>query len=228
MPKNINLLLDKFNLKVNNLSLFEFAFTHSSCNSNTNGKHIDYERLEFIGDSVVGLITVDIAFKLHPNLNQGSLTKLKHSIVDTKSLSNYALKYHFDEFIHVGNSYPNDIKKSHALLEDVFESFMGAIYIDQGFDVAYKVFSSIVYDDIKNYKPEEHIDYKSSLQEEIQAESRKVLTYVVVSEKGPAHQKTFEVNVIFDNMVLGTGVGSTKKEAEQAAAKSALNKRALR
>ena len=228
MPKNLKNIYKLFNVDVHTEELYELAFTHSSCNSSLNGKHLDYERLEFIGDSVVGLITVDIAAKLHPLLDQGMLTKLKSNIVNTKSLSNYALKFKFNEYIKVGHSFKNDLKHSNAILEDVFEAFVGALYLDQGFNKTYEIVHSIIYDDIKNFKFTDHIDYKSKLQEEIQAESRKTLTYRVAEENGPAHNRSFVIEVIFDDMVLGVGEGHSKKEAEQNAAKSALSKRAVK
>ena len=224
--KPINELLNGFNLKANNVALFEKAFTHSSFNADAKTKHNDYERLEFLGDSVIGLVVTEVAYLLHPELSQGPLTKLKSSLVSTRALAKYARKFNFPEYIRVGNSFSNDISKSDHILEDVFESFIGAVYLDQGFGKAHKVVSQIFYEDIKNYHQEDSVDYKSKLQEEMQAEHRESVTYEVVNETGPAHDKHFVVRVCFDGIELGVGEGSTKKSAEQMAAKQALEKEA--
>ncbi len=227
MSKDLKILLEELNINYHNFSIYEIAFTHSSMN---NGKeiHQDYEKLEFLGDSVLGLGVASLAYNIHKELAQGELTKLKAALVNTKALAKHALIYHFDEYIRVGNSYSSRIKESFALLEDVFEALLGAIYIDLGYSAAYKYVKRFFYEDIKNFDFASHTDFKSSLQEEIQSESRTSLEYKVVKETGPAHLKTFVVEVRFESILLGTGVGHSKKEAEQNAAKEALTKRAER
>ncbi len=224
--EKIELLLEKMNIKPHKLELFETAFTHSSYNADAKTKHHDYERLEFLGDSYLGAVVSELAFKAHPDMAQGPLTKLKSALVSTTSLANYARKCEFEKYVRVGNSFANDIAKSDSLLEDIFEAFIGALFLDQGYNETRKFIISLIYSDIQAYQLKNSTDYKSRLQEEIQAEHRESVVYELIKEEGPSHDKTFTVQVTFDGIVLGTGVGQTKKKAEQEAARAALEKRA--
>jgi len=219
-------LLEKLNVKPKHISLYETAFTHSSYNADANTKHHDYERMEFLGDSVIGLVVSEVSFGARPEMTQGPLTKMKSNLVSTNSLADLARKYDFPNYIRVGNSFSGDISKANHLLEDVFEAFFGALYLDQGFEVARKLLIDIFINIIKNYNIEDSTDYKSKLQEEMQAEHRESVSYEVISETGPSHDRHFVVHVVFDGMELGVGEGSTKKQAEQMAAKAALEKEA--
>lgn len=223
--KNIQELLVKFHIKPHSLVNYEEAFTHSSFNADANTKHHDYERFEFLGDSVINLVVTEYAFKVHPEMGQGNLTKLKSTLVSTNSLAALSLKYGLHEYIRVGNSFVAQVSQSKHLLEDVFEAFIGAVYLDQGFDVTKKILLNIFSKEIENFKLSEMTDYKSKLQEETQAEHRESVVYELLSETGPAHDRTFTVRVLFDGIELGVGSGSTKKQAEQNAAKQALEKR---
>lgn len=223
--KPIQELLVKFNIKPRENNHYEEAFTHSSYNADANTKHHDYERLEFLGDSVINLVVTELSFLKHPDMGQGLLTKLKSNLVATNSLASLARKYHFDEYIRVGNSFMSDVSSSNHLLEDVFEAFIGAVYLDQGFAFTHLLLTSIFEDLVADFKVSELTDYKSKLQEEMQAEHRDSVIYELIGEEGPPHQKTFRVRVMFDGIEMGVGVGSTKKQAEQNAAKQALEKR---
>lgn len=223
--KNIQELLVKFHIKPHSLEVYEEAFTHSSFNADANTKHHDYERLEFLGDSIINAVVTEHAFRVHSEMGQGLLTKLKSTLVATEALSKYALKYGLDQYIRVGNSFGTNITQSKHLLEDVFEAFFGAIYLDQGFEFTRKILLEIFAKDIEQFKISELTDYKSKLQEEVQAEHRESVSYELVSEEGPAHNRVFTVRVLFDGIELGVGTGSTKKQAEQNAAKQALSKR---
>lgn len=223
--KNIQELLVKFNIKPHSLGNYEEAFTHSSFNADANTKHRDYERFEFLGDSVINMVVTDYAFKVHPEMGQGNLTKLKSALVATNSLAALSLKYGLHEYIRVGNSFVAQVSQSKHLLEDVFEAFIGAVYLDQGFEFTKKLLLDIFSKEIENFKMSEMTDYKSKLQEETQAEHRESVVYELLSESGPAHDRTFTVRVLFDGIELGVGSGSTKKQAEQNAAKQALEKR---
>ncbi|MDY6002904.1 MAG: ribonuclease III [Bacilli bacterium] len=224
--KDIKELLEVFEIKPNNISLYEEAFTHPSFNADAKTKHCDYERLEFLGDSVLDFFVAELAFKAHPELNQGSLTKLRASLVSRNGLSNYARKYQFHEYIRVGNSFNLELIKADAILENVFESFIGAIYLDQGLRAVKEIIIKVFYRDIQKYDEEDTIDYKSRLQEAIQSEHRESVTYEVIKETGPSHDKHFVIKVVFDGITLGIGEGSSKKRAEQMAAKEALSKKA--
>ena len=223
--KDIQELLSEYKIRVKNRELFELAFTHKSFNGDANTKHHDYERLEFLGDSVLGCVVAELAFKTHQDMAQGPLTKLKSAIVSTVPLAETARQMHLDEYVRVGNSFANDVSKSDSLLEDVFEAFVGALYLDQGFTVTRKLLIKVLHSHIQAFQMKDLTDYKSRLQEEMQAEHRESVVYEVIKEEGPSHQRTFTVQVTFDGVILGVGKGSTKKKAEQEAAKAALDKR---
>ena len=224
----INELFKTFDIEVHNTEYYELALTHPSCNSDLNTKHRDYEKLEFVGDSVIGFVTADVIFKLHPEMDQGLMSKLRSFLVCSKSLANYSRKYNIHEFIRIGHSITREqLSKSDKILEDVFEAFIGAIYLDQGIEVAYRVIKDIFYDDILNFDIDDIVDAKTRLQEEIQSEYREAVRYELIDEWGPPHDRTFVSQVVFNGIVLGKGTGKTKKAAEEAAAKDALSKRSV-
>ena len=217
-----------FNVDIKNNDLYLLALTHPSCNSENNTKHQDYEKLEFVGDSVVGFVSADLIYKHHPEMDQGLMSKLRSYLVRSKSLANYSRKYNFHEYIRIGHSISKDqLYNSDKILEDVFEALIGALYLDQGIEVAYRVIEEIFTEDIINTGMDELVDSKTRLQEEIQSEYREAVKYVLIGESGPAHDRTFEVEVLFNGLVLGRGSGKSKKAAEEAAAKDALSKRSI-
>lgn len=221
-------VFSSFGVSIKNSSIYELALTHPSCNNEQNTKHHDYERLEFVGDSVIGFVSADLIYKVHGEMDQGLMSKLRSYLVCSKSLANYSRKYKFYEYIRIGHSISQEqLIKSDKILEDVFEALIGALYLDQGIEVAYRVIKSILFDDIVNTGIDELIDSKTRLQEEIQSEYREAVKYVLVGESGPAHDRTFEVQVLFNGIILGKGVGKSKKAAEEAAAKDALSKRSV-
>ena len=216
-------ILEKLNVVPNDLKLFETAFTHSSyCNENKDTE--SYERLEFLGDKVLDFIVSEYLY-LNRHLFEGEMTKLRASHVCEDALSEYSLNSHFDECLRLGKG--EEItggRSKKAILADCFEAFIGALYIDQGIEKTKEFVMSTVIRSI-NKNEELFNDYKSVLQEFVQT-NKKSLEYVLVRETGPSHDKEFEVNVIVENIVYGTGIGKTKKEAEQNAAKDALSKKA--
>lgn len=216
-------ILEELNVTPNNMSLFETAFTHSSfCNENKDTE--SYERLEFLGDKVLDFIVSEYLY-LNRHLFEGEMTKLRASHVCEDALSEYSLNSHFDKYLRLGKGEElTGGRGKKAILADAFEAFIGALYIDQGIEKTKEFVMNTV---IKSINKNEELfnDYKSVLQEMVQT-SKKSLEYVVVREEGPSHDKEFEVNVIVENIVYGTGVGKTKKEAEQNAAKDALSKKA--
>ena len=224
--KDLREFLKQFNVEPKHPVLYEQAFTHPSYNADANTKHHDYERLEFLGDSVIDLCIAEMSFIARSDLDQGNLTKMRAALVNTNCLSSMARKYNLHEYIRLGNSFSGDISKASHILENVFEAFIGALYLDQGFKNTKEVLVGMFLDQIKNFNVDELTDYKSKLQEEIQAEHRESVTYELIGESGPAHEKRFKVRVLFDGIELGVGEGTTKKEAEQLAAKAALEKEA--
>ncbi len=226
--KDIHQLLERIQIKPKNLSLYELALTHSSFNADANTKHHDYERLEYMGDAVLGFVVADLIFNVHMDMDQGLMSKLRSHLVQSKSLANYARKIELYDYIITGHSIDhNTIIESNKILEDVFEALVGAIYLDQGIKKVYSYIKWIFYNDIKFFDFDSLTDYKTRLQEEMQSEYRDSVTYRLISEEGPAHDKKFETMVYFNGEALAKGVGKTKKASEQDAAKNALKKKAL-
>ena len=221
-------LLKNLHIAYKNINVYEQALTHPSYNGDANTKHQDYEKLEFMGDAVLGYVTADLVYKYRPEMSEGNLTKLRSVLVSTKPLAAYARKINIPEYIRIGHSITlNQVKQSDKILENVLEALIGATYLDAGLKTAYKLIEGLLLEDIKAYDADNLTDYKSKLQEEFQAEHRDAVQYVTVETKGPAHDRTFKVQVIYNNIVLGEGVGKSKKKAEEMAAKSALSKRSV-
>ncbi len=225
---NVSDLLKKLHITYKDLGIYEQALTHPSYNGDANTKHQDYEKLEFMGDSVLGYVTADLVYKNRPEMSEGDLTKLRSVLVSTKPLAAYARKISLDQYVRIGHSISaSQVKESDKILENVFESLIGAIYLDAGLKAAYRFIKYILLKDIKTYDADNLTDYKTKLQEEIQAEHRDAVQYVTISQSGPAHDRTFTVQVRYNDIVLGTGTGKSKKKAEEMAAKDALSKRSV-
>ena len=225
---NVNTLLKKLHISYKNVALYEQALTHPSYNGEANTKHQDYEKLEFIGDAVLGYVTADLVYKNRPEMSEGDLTKLRSVLVSTKPLAAYARKINLYQYVRIGHSITAEqVKQSDKILENVLESLIGATYLDAGLNNAYHFIKDLLLNDILQYDADNLTDYKTKLQEEIQAEHRDAVQYVTVETKGPAHDRTFKVQVLYNDIVLGTGVGKSKKKAEEMAAKDALSKRSV-
>ena len=217
-------ILDELKVIPNDINLFETAFTHTSyCNENKNVE--SYERLEFLGDKILDFIVSEYLYK-NRHIFEGEMTKIRASHVCEDALAEYSLNSHFDEYLRLGKGEElTGGRGKKTILADVFEAFIGALYLDQGMEKTKQFVRNTV---IKSINKNEEIfnDYKSELQELVQT-SKKSLEYVLIRETGPSHDKEFEVNVVVENIVYGSGIGKTKKEAEQNAAKDALSKRAF-
>ena len=221
----MNELYDLLNIKPNDNKYYITAFQHSSY-VNENHLKSDYERLEFLGDAVLELVISDYLFQ-NLDIKEGDMTKLRASYVCENALFEYSKDLQLSKYIKVGHGEEIDggrYKK--VILADIFEALMGAIYLDLGFDTVKRVILGIIVPYIENPKVIFFNDYKSALQEFVQTEQRS-LVYEVVSEDGPAHNKSFTVNVKVDDIVYGTGTAPSKKEAEQEAAHDAIRKLAL-
>ncbi len=222
----IETLLKKLSIPYKDSSLYELALTHASYRVN-HALSGTYEKLEFLGDASLDLIIGELCYKNRPELDQGGLTKLRSALVKKEALIQFALDLGLQPYVKVGPGIETKNEKFPTrILEDVFEAFIGAMYLDLGFSFTESFLSKIFLPKIINYSIEDITDYKSRLQEEIQSIFRKTVIYQLVSSSGPAHDPVFEVEVLFDGMVLGKGKGKSKKEAEQNAAKDALGKRA--
>ncbi len=210
-----------------NEELYRLAFTHSSYNGMAGTRHQDYERLEFLGDSIVGFVTSELCYRYHPDMEQGDLSILRAQFIRTKSEASYCKKLGLDHYIKVGASFAKAAKESDSLLEDVFESFIGAVYLDQGLDFTYKMVRGFFEDDIKGAKINNTINPKSVLQEAMQAEKKISVTYRIIGESGSGEEKRFMAAVYFEGDELGRGEGRNKKAAETQAAANALSKMSL-
>lgn len=221
-------LLNKLNIPVHDKKVYELALTHPSYNVDANTVHQDYERLEYMGDAVLGYVSADLIFKLHPEMDQGKMSKLRSYLVKTNSLANYARTISLADYIKAGHSLtPDQVNQSDKILEDVFEALIGAIYLDNGIQVAFEYVKGFLYEDVKNTNESVLTDAKTLLQEQMQAEHRDSVHYVTIDQQGPAHDRTFIVNVMFNDIVLATGSGKSKKAAEEDAARKALEKRSV-
>ena len=226
--RNINELFKIINVQPKNVEIYELALTHSSFNADANTKHIDNERLEYMGDAVLDYVSADLIFNKFGEMEPGNMSKLRSFLVKTHSLSNYARKIELADFIKTGHSISQkQVNQSDKILEDCFEALIGAIYVDQGIKVTFNFIKKIMEDDLLTYGQEDLTDYKSMLQEEMQAEHRESVHYVVTDMSGPAHDRVYTVNAMFNEIVLASGTGKSKKSAEQDAAKNALKKRSV-
>ncbi|MDO5393108.1 MAG: ribonuclease III [Mycoplasmatota bacterium] len=215
-------LFTKLNIKPKNLELYKTAFSHSSY-ANEHRAKADYERLEFLGDAVVDLVLADYLYN-NKQEKEGEMTKVRASYVCENALSEYSASLGLNKYIKVGHGEEKEGGKyKKAIVADIFEAFIGAIYVDLGYATARNVALKIIVPFIEDPNIIFFSDYKSSLQEYVQT-TQKSLTYELLKEEGPAHDKTFTVEVKIDNIVYGIGVGTSKKEAEQEAAKNALKK----
>lgn len=215
-------LFKKLKIKPKNMKLYTTAFSHSSYVNEHRNKQ-DYERLEFLGDSILNLVVAEYLFTNYKE-SEGEMTKVRASYVCENANYFYATSLGLPNYILVGNGELKDggkLKK--AIVADTFEALIGAIYVDLGFSTARRTVLNVVVPYIEDPEVTFFSDYKSSLQEVVQ-NIQKSLLYNIIKEDGPAHDKTYTVEVLIDNIRYGVGVGSSKKEAEQEAAKEALEK----
>ena len=218
-------LFKKLNLKPRNIELYNTAFSHSSYANEHKAKH-DYERLEFLGDAVLDLVVADYLYN-NKSKAEGEMTKIRASYVCENALAEYSLNLGLNNYIKVGHGEEKEGGKyKKAIVADIFEAMIGAIYVDLGYGTARKTALNIIVPYIENPNITFFSDYKSALQEYVQT-NQKSITYNLIDESGPAHDKSFTVNVEVDNIVYGEGTANSKKEAEQLAAKEALEKLAI-
>ncbi len=210
--------------------LLRLALTHSSYENENGSAPESNERLEFLGDAVVSLVSAEMLYKEFPDLDEGMLTKIRSSLVCTQSLSKYAKKISLQDYILLGkgekNNFESGIHKA-RLLEDTFEAFVGAIYLDGGLNSARKFIRKMMASDLAGFDFDDinekvFHDYKSLLQTKLQKQKFDLPKYNVIEEEGPVHDKTFKVDVVINGIEYATGIGKNKKSAEQDAAKNAL------
>ncbi|HPF83096.1 MAG TPA: ribonuclease III [Bacilli bacterium] len=214
-------ILDKLGIETNNEKLYKRALTHTSYANEENVE--SYERLEYLGDAVLELIISEYLYK-NTEEEEGEMTKLRAHYVCENALYEYSIKLGLNEYLLLGHcELENGGKFRKAIVADIFESLLGAIYLDKGFEEARKYIYKYVIPMIESKSIDFFSDYKSVLQELVQTDKRS-LEYNLVKEEGPAHNKTFTIEVKLDGILYGVGVAHSKKEAEQEAAKDALKK----
>lgn len=221
----------KLGVRFRNLEILNQALVHRSY---LNGKPVtrieSNERMEFLGDSVLGLVVNEHLYHEHPDENEGNLTKIKSLVVSRQILAQKAEETGLGRFLLLSPSESEAGGRNRtSIIADALEAVIGAIYIDHGLEPARRFIGALMLEGMDEITAnEDHINYKSLLQEKVQSERKVHPVYRIRKEMGPDHEKTFNVDVSVGGRVIGHGQGRTKKEAEQAAARAALDGTALR
>lgn len=209
-----------------NQHLLEQAFVHRSFLNESRDFNESNERLEFLGDAVLSFITSHYLYAAYPEFPEGTLTNIRSTLVKTKSLAEAATALRLGELLKLSRGEESSGGRTNeSLLADCFEALLGAIFLDQGVEVARTYLNAVLLPRSKDIvTSKSYVDYKSLLQEKVQEQTKISPVYRVVKSEGPDHNKTFWVEVLSGESVLGNGKGKSKQEAEQAAAASALEK----
>ena len=220
----MNALEERLGYSFRNRALLETALTHSSyANENRASGIVCNERLEFLGDSVLGVTVAAFLYRRFPDMPEGRMTRLRAELVCEQSLHRVALELHLGEYLRLGKGEEhNGGRDRPSILSDAVEAVIAAMYLDADMDTAAGFIHRCLLDDVHTIEAPSFIDYKTALQELIQRRSGQTLSYELVSEDGPDHAKTFEMQVRLNGDSIGRGIGRTKKEAEQSAAANAL------
>lgn len=214
-------LLEDLNIKTNNIQIYETALTHTSYANEANCE--SYERLEYLGDAVLELVMSEYLYN-NTNYSEGFMTKMRAHYVCENALYEYSLKLKLNEYVRLGHGEEESGGKFRkAIIADLYEALTGAIFLDQGMEAAKKFIYETAIPYVKDPNDIFYDDYKSKLQELVQTDKRS-LEYVITNETGPAHNKEFTAIVKIDDIIYGTGTAHSKKEAEQEAARNALEK----
>lgn len=218
----LKLLEERIGYRFQNIALLKQAIAHSSfTNEQRINKFKHYERLEFLGDAVLELVSSEFLFKEHPNMPEGELTKLRASMVCEPSLAFCARDLELGQFMYLGKGEENTGGRHRdSIVSDAMEAVIGAIYLDGGMEYAKTFIYRFILSDLEDKQL--FYDSKSNLQELIQGKLKKDFRYELLEESGPEHDKVFVVEVLMEEECLGKGSGRTKKAAEQQAAYEAL------
>ena len=225
--ENLDKNLEEFQVKIryyfNDKELLIEALSHSSyANEKRKGRNSN-ERLEFLGDSVLSIVVSQYLFEHFTHLPEGELTKIRASLVCEKSLYEFAKQIDLGEHILLGKGEENTGGRERvSILADAFEAVIAAVFLDGGLEAARRHILKFIPKDIDDRKPVSFSDHKTILQEIIQKNPEEKVEYKLVGQSGPDHNKAFKVQVRLNSNVIGTGIGRSKKEAEQMAAKEAL------
>ena len=214
----------RIGIEFQNEKLLKQAFTHSSfVNEHRRKPYEDNERLEFLGDAVLELTVSHFLFNKYPMMSEGELTKLRAAVVCEPSLVCFANELAFGDLVLLGKGEELTGGRTRpALLADVFEAFIGSLYLDKGLETVIKFLEKIVFPKINAGVFSHVMDFKSQLQELVQRDGTGLIEYQILQEKGPAHNREFISRVLMNGKELGVGTGRSKKEAEQHAAQMAL------
>ena len=220
-------LEEKLNYTFRNRQLLCEALNHSSYANEHRSAHIrSNERLEFLGDSVLGFVAAEFLFLQHPDLPEGDLTRIRAALVCEQSLYEVAQKLELGKYLKLGKGEEAGGGRTRtSILADATEAVFAAVYLDGGMDAASSLIHRVLLEAEKEEAVEERRrDYKTALQELVQRQANQDLTYRMAGEEGPDHNKTFAAEVLLNGQLIGTGTGHSKKEAEQDAAATALSK----
>lgn len=218
-------LEEKLKYRFRDGALLSEALNHSSyANEHRSARLMSNERLEFLGDSVLGFVTADFLFGQHPDLPEGDLTRIRAALVCEQSLYEVAQKLNLGRYLKLGRGEESGGGRTRtSILADATEAVFAAVYLDGGIGAASALIHRVLLDAEKEEAVEERRrDYKTALQELVQRQAGQELTYRMAGENGPDHDKTFTAHVLLNGALVGTGAGHSKKEAEQAAAAAAL------
>ena len=215
----------KLNYSFRNPALLSEALSHSSYANEHRSAHLSSnERLEFLGDSVLGFVTAEYLFTRHPDLPEGDLTRIRAALVCEQSLYEVARKLDLGRYLKLGRGEEaGGGRERTSILADATEAVFAAVYLDGGIAAASELIHRVLLCAEREEAVEERRrDYKTALQELVQRQADQTLTYRMVGEQGPDHAKVFSAEVLLNGAAVGSGTGHSKKEAEQAAARSAL------
>lgn len=217
--------MDSIKIPYKNKALIKNAFVHASYVNESKEKIEDNERLEFMGDAVLQILVSERLFTHEDHLNEGEMTLYRAKLVCEEALLHYSLQLGLSDFLMLGmGEEKNGGRQRASILADLFESFVGAIYLDTGLDSVNKILDLVIEDEMTRLDEISITDYKTKLQEYIQSDSRRSLSYEVVNTSGPSNAPKFQVVVKVDDLTFGIGEGTSKKRAEQKAAQDAFKK----
>ncbi|MFA6081718.1 MAG: ribonuclease III [Patescibacteria group bacterium] len=226
MDNKYSNLETRINLKFKDRTLLENIFIHRSyLNEHKKSLFQSNERLEFLGDSVLSLITSVYLFKHYPELKEGDYTEIKSAIVKMDSLAEASKKIELNKYLLLSKGEEKGAgRTNNNILADCFEALIAGIFLDKNFEAAYTFVVDFLFKDKLDYllKNNLYLSSKSKLQEIIQRKYKKTPVYKVLEEKGPEHKRVFKIGVYFNNKILGIGTAPSKKEAEEGAAKKAF------
>ncbi len=214
-------LEEKLGYTFQDISLLEHALTHSSYANESRGRWTSNERLEFLGDSVLGMVVADHLYRTNPNMPEGELTRTRAALVREESLVQVAGQLGLGQYLRLGRGEEQCGGRGRpSILADAVEAVLAAVYLDGGIGSARKLIHRFILDHVT--PAQETQDYKTLLQEYIQRTPGKLISYRLVQETGPDHNRVFVMEVCIDGAIAGRGEGHSKKSAEQMAAKAAL------